>query len=43
MDSNPVLFISQTNNDVKKLVEELETIDAVKNNELYLQKKISIS
>jgi hypothetical protein len=42
MDSNPVLFISQTNNDVKKLVEELETIDAVKNNELYLQKKLAL-
>ena len=42
MDSNPVLFISQTNDDVKKLVEELETIDAVKNNELYLQKKLAL-
>ena len=42
MDSNPVLFITQTNDDVKKLVEELETIDAVKNNELYLQKKLAL-
>jgi hypothetical protein len=42
MNSNPVSFITQTNDDVKKLVEELDTIDAVKNNELYLQKKLAL-
>lgn len=42
MDSNPILFITQTNDDVKKLVEELNDIDAVKNNELYLQKKLAL-
>jgi hypothetical protein len=42
MDSNPVSFITQTNDDIKKLVEELDSIDAVKNNELYLQKKLAL-